>query len=59
LFSELTKISKEVAEYFSKRWYDIDNLITKNINFDLKEKSFSKGLEVWKDSEFKEFEGLV
>ncbi len=55
LFSELTKISKEVAEYFSKGWYGIDNLITKNINFDLKEKSFSKGLEVWKDSEFKEF----
>lgn len=55
MFSELTKISKEVAEYFSKRWYGIENLITKNINFDLKEKSFSKGLEVWKDSEFKEF----
>lgn len=55
LLSELTKISKEVAEYFSKGWYGIDNLITKNINFDLKEKSFSKGLEVWKDSEFKEF----
>lgn len=55
LLSELTKISKEVAEYFSKGWYGINNLITKNINFDLKEKSFSKGLEVWKDSEFKEF----
>lgn len=59
LRSELDKISKEVGDTIVNRrgWLDMRNrsinLITNEVDFDLSEKAFEKGLEIWKDSELK------